>query len=68
MVYKLNTFMTSGVCGYWIVNIANHRIAIYGFKDCQADKMEVYKKGEAAVSACFDGLGADAESVFAGLL
>jgi prevent-host-death family protein len=68
MVYKLNTYMTSGVGEYWIVDIASQRITIYDFKDCQIDKMEVYKKGEVAVSACFDGLEADVASVFADLL
>ena len=68
MVYKLNTFMLSGVCEYWIVDIANQRITIYDFKDCLVDKMEVYKKGEVAVSSCFEGLEADVKSVFAGLL
>lgn len=68
MVYKLNTFMTSGVCEYWIVDIANQRITIYDFKDCQVDKMEVYKKGEVARSAFFDGLEADVALVFADLL
>ncbi len=68
MVYKLNTFMTSGVCEYWIVDMDNQRITIYAFKDCQVDKMEVYKKGEVAKSECFDGLEADVVSLFADLL
>ncbi len=68
MVYKLNTFMTSGVAEYWIIDIDNQRIVIYDFKDCQVCQMEVYKKGDIAKSAYFDGLQADAGALFANLL
>lgn len=68
MVYKLNTFMTSGVSEYWIVDMDSQRITIYSFIDRLVDKMEVYKKGEVAKSLSFDGLEADVESLFKELL
>ena len=68
MVYKLNTFMTSGVAEYWIIDIDNQRIVIYDFKDCQVCQMEVYKKGDIAKSAYFEGLQADVGALFANLL
>lgn len=64
MVYKLNTFMTSGVSEYWIVDIENQRITIYTFVDLQVDKMEVYKNGEVAKSTYFEGLEADIKLLF----
>lgn len=64
MVYKLNTFMTSGVSEYWIVDPDNQRITIYNFVDYQVDKMEVYKRGEIARSVFFESLFVDVESLF----
>lgn len=64
MVYKLNTFMTSGVSEYWIVEPDNQRITIYNFIDYQVDKMEVYKKGEVANSSVFEGLSVEVKSLF----
>lgn len=64
MVYKLNTFMTSGVSEYWIVDPDNQRITIYNFVDYQVDKMEVYKIGEIAGSVFFEGLSVDVKSLF----
>lgn len=68
MVYKLNTYMTSGVSEYWIIDIDNKRITIYTFVDCQVDRMEVYKAGEIARSICFEGLEADVELLFEDML
>ena len=64
MVYKLNSFMTSGVFEYWIVDIDNQRITIFNFANSQIDKIEVYKKGEVARSVYFDGLNADVNILF----
>ena len=64
MVYKLNTFMTSGVSEYWIADIENRRITLFSFIDCQIDKMEVYKEGEIARSVNFAGLDADVKLLF----
>jgi prevent-host-death family protein len=68
MVYKLNTFMTSGVSEYWIVDIENERVTIYTFADYQVDKMEVYKKGEVARSIHFEGLTAAVNDFFEDVL
>lgn len=68
MVYKLNTFMTSGVSEYWIIDYDNRRITIYGFIDFQVDKMEVYKEGEIASSYCFEGLSVDVRQLFDDIL
>ena len=68
MVYKLNTFMTSGVSEYWIVDFDNHRITIYTFIDFQVEKMEVYKTGEIAKSVIFEGLAVDIKSLFDDML
>lgn len=64
MVYKLNTYMTSGVSEYWIVDIHYKRITIYTFTDLKADRMEVYKAGETAKSIVFEGLGVDVRALF----
>ena len=68
MVYKLHTFMTSGVSEYWIVDHDNQRITIYYFIDYQVDKMEVYKKNEIAGSAIFEGLSVDVGLLFDDML
>lgn len=64
MVYKLNTFMTSGVSEFWIIDIDNQRITLYTFVDLQVDKMEVYKLGEVAKSVVFEGLSVDVKQLF----
>ena len=64
MVFKLNTFMMSGVSEYWLVDPKNKRIAIYGFSNCQIDGMEFYKAGEIARSIIFEGLSADVGLLF----
>ena len=57
MLYKLNTFMTSGVSEYWLADPDNQMITIYTFTDYEIDKMKVYKKGETAKSEIFEGIG-----------
>lgn len=64
MVYKLNTFMMSGVVEYWIVDIKNKRITVYNFIDLQVDKMEVYKAGDKVLSAAFEGFSVDVGEIF----
>lgn len=64
MLYKLNTFMTSGVSEYWLVDPDNKMITIYTFTDYQIDKIEVYKKGETAKSEIFEGLSVDVKLLF----
>lgn len=64
MVFKLNTFMTSGVSEYWMVDIRYRKITIYTFEDFKADRMEVYKAGETANSLIFEGLSVDVKELF----
>ena len=64
MVYKLNTYMTSGVSEFWIVDHDGQRITIYTFVDFQVDKMEVYKTGEVAKSEIFAGFSVDVKLLF----
>ncbi len=64
MLYKLNTFMTSGVSEYWLVDPDNKMITIYTFTDYEIDKMKVYKKGETAKSEIFEGLSVDVKLLF----
>ncbi len=64
MVYKLNTFMMSGVSEYWMADPDNKRITIYSFADYQIDRMDVYKTGEIARSMIFEGLSADVGLLF----
>lgn len=64
MVYKLNTYMTSGVNEYWIVDQKNQRITVYGFVDFQIDEMEIFKKGETALSFSFEGLSVNVGALF----
>ena len=59
MVYKLNTFMISGVLEYWVVDPAKKTISVYCFEDCKVDRMEFYKSGETARSFVYEGLSAD---------
>lgn len=67
MVYKLNTYMMSGVSEYWIIDIVYKRITIYSFADRKADRMEVYKMGETASSMAFEGLSVDVRELFDGM-
>lgn len=64
MVFKLNTFMTSGVSEYWIVDTENQRITVYTFRELQIDSMDVYKYGDVAKSLHFKGLEADVKLIF----
>ncbi|HOJ11700.1 MAG TPA: Uma2 family endonuclease [Clostridiales bacterium] len=64
MLYKLNTFMTSGVSEYWLVDPDNQMITVYTFTDYQIDKMKVYKKEETAKSEIFEGLSVDVKLLF----
>lgn len=64
MVYKLNTFMMSGVSEYWLIDHKNLRITVYSFVDFQVDKMEVYKAGDIAKSFIFEGLSVDVEKLY----
>lgn len=67
MVYKLNSFMASGVSEYWIVDIRYKRIIIYTFEDLAADRMDIYETGEMASSVAFKGLAVDVAELFSGI-
>ncbi len=64
VIYKLNTFMTSGVSEYWIVDSDTRKITIYSFTDYKVDKMETYKNGETASSEIFEGLTVNIDDLF----
>ncbi len=64
MVYKLNTFMTSGVSEFWIVDLDSRRITLYTFVDYKVYKSEVYKASEVAKSEIFEGLMFDLNILF----
>jgi prevent-host-death family protein len=64
MVYKLNTFMTSGVSEFWIVDPDHQRITVYSFADYQVNTMEVYKIDEIASSVIFEDLSVDVKLLF----
>ncbi len=64
MIYKLNTYMTSGVAEYWIVDPINSRIIIYTFKDLQYDGMTTYEKGTIAKSVIYEGLAVNIDNLF----
>lgn len=64
VIYKLNTYMTSGVSEYWIVDPDTRKITIYSFTDYKVDKMETYKNGETASSEIFEGLTVNIDALF----
>lgn len=64
VIYKLNTYMTSGVSEYWIVDPDTRKITIYSFIDNKVDKMETYKNGETASSEIFEGLTVNIDELF----
>lgn len=65
MVTKLNTYMLSGVREFWIVDPENRTIMVYGFKDCQVDKHDIYLLEGTVKSCCFDALEVDVQAIFA---
>ena len=64
MVYKLNTFMTSGVKEYWIVDIDNKWITVYNFIDLKVDRMDLFKLSDTLHSQAFEGLSVNVKSLF----
>jgi len=67
MVYKLNTYLTSGVGEYWIVDPKSRSILIYSFADHAIDHFTQYRMGEMAASNVFEGLNADVTELFTGI-
>jgi prevent-host-death family protein len=68
MVDKLNTYMLSGVKEYWVVDTKQECILMYEFNNCEIDKYNVFKKGNAANSLVFNELSADVGDLFSDLL
>jgi prevent-host-death family protein len=64
MVYKLNTFMTSGVKEYWIVDIDSKWITAYNFIDLKVVRMDIFKPGDILHSQEFEGLSVDVKNLF----
>jgi prevent-host-death family protein len=64
MVFKLNTFMTSGVREYWIVDTESRWMAAYNFRDLKVTGMDIYKPGDILHSQEFEGLSVDVKSLF----
>ena len=56
MIYKLNTFMLSGVDEYWLVDLENRQITLYRFEGLQIAGYSVMRMGEIAKSTRFEGL------------
>lgn len=67
MVVKLNTYLTSGVNEYWVVDPRSKNMLIYVFDDYSIDQFIPYKPGEIAVSSVFEGLKVDVAELFEGL-
>ncbi len=67
MVYKLNTYLTSGVGEYWVVDPKSKSILIYSFADYAIDHFTQYRMGEMASSSAFEGLYADVTELFTGI-
>ena len=56
MIYKLNTFLMSGVSEYWLIDPVNHQITVYQFQDLELVGYDVVRMGEVAISKAFEGL------------
>ena len=67
MVYKLNTYLTSGVGEYWVVDPKSRSILIYTFADYAIDHFTQCRMGEIAASNVFEGLNADVTELFTGI-
>ncbi len=67
MVYKLNTFMTSGVKEFWIIDVDERWITVYNFENLQVTRMDLFKTGDTVCSHEFEGLSVQVEALFAEL-
>ncbi len=68
MVYKLNTYMMSGVEEYWIVDPIGKCIIIYTFKDNSIDQNLYYRLGDTAFSMIYEGLEVTISDLFADIM
>ena len=65
MVDKLNTYMTSGVKEFWVVDPKKRTVLIYAFKDLEIEEYSTYKENEALSSYYFKGLQIPLAEIFA---
>ena len=65
MVYKLNTYLSSGVGEYWIVDPKSKTILLYEFVDHAIERFTQYKEGEVVFSGKFEGLSVNVSELFA---
>ena len=65
MVDKLNTFMTSGVKEFWLVDPKTLSVIVYAFKDYKIDEYASFKGNEILTSYCFEGLQISLAEIFA---
>lgn len=68
MVTKLNTYTTSGVREYWIVDQKQETIIIYSFNDYEIESYIACKRGDTALSFIFDGLSVNVGDLFYDLI
>lgn len=64
MVDKLNTYMLSGVKEYWVIDLKNKSVLLYGFKDYKIDAFITYRKNEALQSYWFTNLEVPVKEIF----
>ncbi|MHB8962259.1 MAG: type II toxin-antitoxin system prevent-host-death family antitoxin [Saccharofermentanales bacterium] len=65
-ITKLNTYMTSGVDEFWVVDPDRRTVQVYNFSGYQYDSLVSYKADETAVSSVFEGLSVPVGLLFAG--
>jgi prevent-host-death family protein len=64
MVDKLNTCMLSGVKEYWVIDLKNKSVLLYGFKDYKIDTFITYRKNEVLQSYWFTNLEVPVKEIF----
>ncbi len=67
MVDKLNTYMTSGVKEYWVIDPKQEKIILYLFEDFEIENMEIYNTKEVAESFIYTGLKVTVKDIFRSL-
>lgn len=64
-ITKLNTYMTSGVEEFWVVDPDRKTVFVYNFAEYKYESMSPYKEGETIVSTTFAGLSVPVDMLFA---
>lgn len=65
MVDKLNSYMTSGVSEYWVVDPKNKTVLVYGFENYTISAFETFKNDDIIQSLYFKDLKMIISDVFA---